>query len=123
MTNLRMDPDTGDLDTKILIVSGTDSVVQRLKQAFRFLKGSWFLDIQEGIPYVDYVLIKGPNLSVVSEIFRSVILRDPDVARILSFSLDVDSDTRSALVTFRAKLKDGSAREIGPLIIDISELS
>ncbi len=71
-------------------------------------KGSWFLDTEEGIPYLKFVLRKAPDLAVVRRIFEKVILGTAFVASLESLDLSVRPD-RTLLVSFRAICDDGRA--------------
>jgi hypothetical protein len=79
-----------------------------LRNKFLRWKGSWFLDTEEGIPYLRHVLKKGADLGVVRKIFEKVILGTAFVASIESLSLSLSS-TRVLLLDFRAICEDGRA--------------
>ena len=123
MSNILLDAN-GDLDltSGFQIVSGSNAVAQRLRNAFEFFLGEWFLDTREGIPYLQVIFKKGTELGIVSQIFRAVILRDPEIVTVIDFNMDFNRITRKLIVTFVGRLIDGGTVSLDPLVIDLSKL-
>jgi hypothetical protein len=99
-------------------------VAQNLRQRFLRFKGTWFLDLREGIPYFERVLIKAPDLRALESMFKiEVIQKTPGVASINFFQLSFDRANRLLGVDFSVRAADGStvtAADIsasGPFII------
>lgn len=78
-----------------------------LRNKFLRVKGEWFLDSEEGIPYFELVFLKNPNLPVVRRIFEKVILSVPAILEIQEFDLSIDVATRNLRFSFRALCEDG----------------
>ena len=89
------------------IVDGDDAIVQHLKIRLRFFLSEWFLDQRLGIPYLEQILVKNPNLVAVRNIFREAILETPGIATITRFDLQVDAAARKLTVEFTAEKEDG----------------
>lgn len=89
------------------IVDGDDAIVQHLKIRLRFFLSEWFLDQRLGIPYLEQILVKNPNLVAVRNIFREAILETPGIATITRFDLRVDAAIRKLTVEFTAAKEDG----------------
>ena len=89
--------------------------------AFAFFLGAWFLDRSQGIPYFKHVFVMRPDLGLIESIFRSVIMRDPRIARVEYMRLDHDKKLRKLSCDYRAMTKQGEIVDIGPLIIEVPE--
>lgn len=119
-------PDVHDLrltDGQVSLVDGADAVVQHIKIRLQFFAGEWFLDLREGLPYFQEILVKGPNLGRIRALFRATILETPGVLLVDRLDLDLDSSTRNLDVTFRATLEDGTAidsADYGPFILEVN---
>jgi hypothetical protein len=109
--DLYLDPDTHDLvldsTGQLVLVSEPELVAQRLKVRFNTHSGEWPLDITQGLPWRDDILIRNPDLSVISAAFRRLIQGTPGVIRILEFNLVFDEASRFLFCQFRAQVEDG----------------
>jgi hypothetical protein len=61
-----VNPDVGDLalsDLGDAFIRTTlaDEFAQRLRVRLSFFKGEWFLNLDEGMPYYQLILVKGPR--------------------------------------------------------------
>jgi hypothetical protein len=113
--DIAIDPVTGDAKlvtlpdgTKTLVlVSGADAIVQRLRIRFGFWLREWFLDQRQGVPYVERVFVKSPALPLIETLFRRVILPCPGLVRVEDFRMSFDAPRRVLSVdSFRAVLAD-----------------
>lgn len=103
-------PNAGDL---YINANGTIAITQTLSEQvaqailirIRFLQGEWFLDPTLGTPYFQAILGQKNALSVVTQIFRSIIAGVPGVASIMTLSPVLAG--RSLAITFAVKLNDG----------------
>ena len=111
MADLALDSTYCDLlvsDDKIHLVTGDDSIVQKMMIRFRFGLGEWFLDVRLGIPYFEEILIKAPDLSIIRLLFQEVILTTPGISSIVELNLDLNRTTRVMSVSFIANKSDGT---------------
>lgn len=83
-----------------------EEVMQELYIRLRFFQGEWFLDRTQGLPYRQSILGKKTPLSILSQIFKSVLTSCPGVRSILSFSLSRDAH-RGLLPDWAIRLNDG----------------
>jgi len=81
-----------------------EAAVQGIRQRIQTWKGEWFLDIRVGVPYIDQVFIKKPNLVLLESMFRSIILQVPEIKAVPSVKMVIDSATREASVVWKAVL-------------------
>lgn len=105
---LYLDPATWDVAFPIQFITGPDAVLQRVKVRFRFFLGEWFLDQRLGIPYYRDILIKNPDILLITTIFRRVLTTTPGVARVATFKAQLLTTERKLLCDFVAFLSDGS---------------
>jgi len=111
--SLLFDPATNDVHfSSLQIVKGDDATAQKLRQRLRFFLGEWFLDTRLGIPYLKeqggiIFGVKGPNIPAIESVFRRAILSVPQIFKIQSLALTIDSTKRSGKLDFVAILDDG----------------
>ena len=60
-------------------VDGLDFIRQRLEIRLDIQKGEWFMDLRDGIPWREAVLVRNPNLSAITALFTERILSTPSV--------------------------------------------
>lgn len=91
----------------LVLADGIEAIEQHLRIRLHMFKGEWFLDQKVGMPYLEKILVKNPNLAAVSGIFRKAILTTPGVIGIDALSLNLNRGTRRLAVTFKAKTTVG----------------
>ena len=105
----------------LIIIDNTERVAQQVLITLRFWLGEWFLDTREGVPYLEYVLVKNPNMSHIRQILTEKIQSVEGVKRIISLDfdfrrvarelyVDFEVDTDYGLITKRAVLGYGGGR-------------
>ncbi len=121
-------PDLGDMrldvaGDAIVYETLSDEVAQRLWVRFNFFLGEWFLDLTQGTPYFDVILVKAPTDRVIRTVLGNVIKTTEGVQELQKFSYAISRERRMTL-NFEAKLVDGSifrTTEYAPYVIDINE--
>lgn len=88
------------------------SVVQAIRVALQRFKGEWFLNVEDGMPYFEDILVKNPNLGQVHRRFVDHIESVAGVDRVETLTLNLNSETRELFVTFEALL------DLGELVTD-----
>lgn len=78
----------GNLD---LYQDEADGVAQNVMTRLKLWRGTWFIDTQEGTPWLQQILGRHDAVDVV---IRSRILETPGVRSIDSFEAILDPDTR-----------------------------
>lgn len=119
-----VNPDIGDLaledeGTEVVLSELAAEVAQRLHVRFKFFRGEWFLDLDEGTPYYQMILVKAPQDSVIRGVFGSLIRGTEGVADLILFDYTIAA-TRQMSLTFKARLKDGtvfSSTDYAPFVI------
>ncbi len=103
-TDFARDLATGDLAKPFRLVRGVDAVIQRLCIRLAFMRGEWFLDVREGVPYLQSVFVKNPDLPLIEALFRRVARTTPGVTRVVSYEAALDSRTRRYRATMRVQV-------------------
>lgn len=106
----RIDPETKDLDitTDLVWTTGPEAVVQGIRIALSMIKGEWFADLEEGVPYLErdgvdpqtVLLGRKFNPERARAAMRPEILKVPGVKSIISLDPSFDNATRTLTVRF-----------------------
>lgn len=108
--DLAMDMATGDLvlhDGDVLLIDNAERVAQQILITLRFWLGEWFLDTKDGIPYLEYVLVKLPNLLHIRQIFTEAMEKVDGVKRVEEMNLAFDVKNRSLRVDYEVSTAYG----------------
>ncbi len=68
------------------LISGDELVRQRMVIRIQRHLGEWFLDLQAGIPYADWVQQKDPDLGQITARIRTEVANTPGVVSTSDFS-------------------------------------
>lgn len=124
-----VNPDLGDL---MLDEAGTGAfvvhtllareVAQRIHVRLKFFKGEWFLNLDEGTPWYQELLVKGASDRTIRSVFGQVIGECPGVAELTSLSYALDKRTRRLSLRFTARLDDGTtlrSADFGEFLVSV----
>jgi hypothetical protein len=103
--DLELDVDTHDLvltGGDLQIVQDLEAIRQEIDIRLRFFLAEWFLDITQGVPYLQNILVKAPNLAAIRGIFNEQILLGAGIKSITKLDLDYDQSDRTLTVTWSA---------------------
>jgi hypothetical protein len=122
-------PDLGDLylgdDGDAVLIPDSElgaQVAQRLTVRFNFFLGEWFLDLNEGTPWFQRIMVKAPSDKVIRAVLTNVILGCEGIATLDQLSYSIGRD-RLLSVTFKATLTDGtvfSSTQYAAFTVDLS---
>jgi hypothetical protein len=112
-----IDLDTGDLEFPLRYTTGLEAVAQAIRIRLLNFKGEWFLNLDDGIPYLarkDGSVTRAEALlgqrwdeqKFTAEI-RTAIMAAPHVDDLPELSVVFDGPTRTASVTFKARTSFG----------------
>lgn len=111
MSDIKLGTD-GDLDlsgSELTLVEDAEAIAQEIRIGLKLFQGEWFLDQRVGMPYIQQILVKNPNLDVLQNLFVQAIESVPGVATVDDCALTLDNETRTLLVTFTATTDDGES--------------
>lgn len=100
---------------RVVYTSVQAKAAQWVVTAFNFLKGEWFLDLDEGTPWLS-VLNEIGNGEAVRVLVTQVVTRCPYVARLESVTV-TDMGDRYSRIEFTAALNDGTRLTLAPYVI------
>lgn len=91
----------------VLVTDVAQEAAIELGNRFRFVQGEYFLDTRQGVPYFGFVFVKNPDVLLIRQIFRQIILSVQGVSRIIDMTLSFDSKARNLAFAFRAQSTNG----------------
>ena len=126
MSDLRLDPVTGDLDIsndQLRLTEGAEAIAQRMRLRLSMQTGEWFLNITDGIDWRGLVFVRTPDLATLGVQLRQRILSMPEVLRLLDFSINFNQISGNLAIVFSVLTEIGevtasvSADDVGAIII------
>ena len=94
-----------------ILIDNAERVAQQVLITLRFWLGEWFLDTREGVPYLEYILVKNPNMSHIRQILTEKIQSVEGVKSIVSLDFDFRRVTRELYVDFEVDTDYGLVTE------------
>ena len=110
MYDLALNVDSWDLvfhNNDLMIIDNAERIGQQIKITLQYWYEEWFLDTTKGIPYLQHICIKNPNLQHIRQIFRNAILSVPGVDSVTELTLNVNAKERILAVTYTANTSAG----------------
>ena len=101
--DLALDFDSWDLELEnndLILIDGAERIAQQILITLRFFYGEWFLDLTDGTPYLEEILVKTPNLAHVRQIISEKILSVEGVDSLDSLTLDYDVQKRNLVIEY-----------------------
>ena len=83
------------------LTTDAEDVIQELEIRLQFFSGEWFLNILDGVPYLEEILKKGANIDTIKELFINEILSSNGITELNSLNLTFEN--RILRVDFSAK--------------------
>lgn len=118
-----LNPDIHDLeltaDGKLLLVEGAEYVGQAIKIRLQFLKGEWYLDLREGVPYLQTLFQRGASDELIRRVLQDAVAKAPGVKSIISFDLSIDRQTRELSVSFEAEYTGSQPVVFNNVVIEV----
>lgn len=111
--DLELDAD-GDvaLDSDVYLTVGIDAAVQGVLIRIRLIRGEWFLDLDEGVPYFERDGVVDPSEALLGQKFNDARARAamleaieaaPGVAEVVHLGIRYDGASRKMLVEFQVR--------------------
>lgn len=110
MYDLALNVDAWDLvfhNNDLMLIDNAERIGQQIKITLQFWFEEWFLDTTKGIPYLQYICIKNPNLQHIRQIFRNAILSVDGVDSVTQLTLNVNAKERILSVEYTATTSAG----------------
>lgn len=103
--DLALDAVTHDIvvvDGDMLVINNAERVAQQIKIQLLTFYGEWFLDTGHGVPYLEYIMVKNPNVNLVKQILREQILEVDDVDSVDEIEVYYNAQERVMTVRYDA---------------------
>lgn len=94
-------------DNDLMLIDHAERIAQQIKITLQFWLEEWFLDTTKGIPYLQYICIKNPNVQHIRQIFRNAILSVNGVDSVTNLTVSVNAKERILEVTYTASTSEG----------------
>lgn len=114
---------SGDLDVtagRLSIVDGVRSLAQTIGTRCKMVRGEYFADLDQGVPFVGTILVKRPDAPLIRAIFREVIEETPGVTEVEELSYSLDDATRTATLRGRVRGTAAEVVEFGPVNVEVA---
>lgn len=101
--DLAMNVQTGDLVVQngdLIIVSNGERVAQQVLITLREWLGEWFLKTSDGVPYLEYILVKNPNEAHVRQILTEAIENVEGVKKVTELEFVFNRILRTLTVSY-----------------------
>ena len=105
MYDIAMDINTNDIvlqNGDIMMIDNAERVAQMILITLRFWLGEWFLNTTEGVPYLEYILVKQPNMAHIRQILTEQVQSVEGVKAVTDMELTFDQRERNLLVEYTA---------------------
>ena len=113
---------TGDLDFTVggnkdlqFETDTKEVIAQRLRIALRSFKNDWFINLADGLPYFDDILVKNASIATIQALIKSTILNVEGVNSLVDFQMNYDISTRKFTIDFQVLTAFGTL----PLVVNI----
>ena len=107
-------PVIGDLQLsddgrEVVLTRGAAMAQQQIRTGAQIWTGTIEWDPDAGLPMLGTILVKGPDLRVITQIFRSFLLSRSGVVSVDELSVELDRAERKLRVRFRITAEDGES--------------
>lgn len=110
MINLYIDPSTNDIvidKRNVKTTQGEAALAQLCENRLLMLKGDYFLDKTQGIPYISKVFVKTSDKSLIDSFFKSTLLNTSGVKSIISYTGKYIGLSRAYQIEFKVNTNLG----------------
>jgi hypothetical protein len=93
----------------ILLTRGAAMALQQIRAGAQIWTGTISWDPDAGLPMLGTILVKGPDLRVITQVFRNFLLDTAGVISVDELTVELASATRTLNVRFRVTCEDGES--------------
>lgn len=90
----------------------SEAVAQNVRTRLLLVLGEWFLDTEDGVPYLEKIFIKPEDLAQVEAILKARISETEGVQTLFDFQLLFERSTRSVTITATLQTIYGTTKNI-----------
>ena len=110
MYDIALNSKTHDIvikDGDFLLINNAERIAQQIKVTILEWLGEWFLDVRDGVPYREQILVKNPNLNHIKSILSKKLIGVNGVDKVKSLNLDLNKQERILTVDFEVLTRYG----------------
>lgn len=109
MLDIALDAKNHDLllNEDLLLIDDAERVAQQIKVQLLTFIGEWFLNKEHGVPYLERILTKKPNLIIIRQILLQQILLVENVVKVENMVLNFNQKTRVLRADYTARTDYG----------------
>ena len=102
------------VDNDLLLIDNAERIAQQICITLKFWLSEWFLNKNDGVPYLERIMVKNPNMSHIRQILREKIMSVDGVDSVSALNLYLDKENRTLSVTYEAYTSYGlvTGREV-----------
>ena len=105
---LNADNDIAVIDRDLATVDDPEAIAQNVRQRIAMFTNEWFLNLGEGTPWFEDILVKGQRQYIIEDILKTRIRDTPGITDLAQFEL-VQSGERAISVSFTATTATGQS--------------
>ena len=108
--DIAMDVNTNDIvlkGGKVLLIDNAERIAQQILISLRFWLGEWFLNTRQGVPYLEYILVKNPNETHIKQVLTDAIKEVDGVDLVTNMDLSLNRIKRALTVEYTVKTSAG----------------
>lgn len=108
--DLAMNVASGDLalkDGDLLIIDNAERVAQQILITLREWRSEWFLKTADGVPYLEYILVKNPNENHIRQVISEAIASVEGVKSVTSLEFEFNRILRTLTIEYEAETDYG----------------
>lgn len=103
---LGLDGDLAFDGTEFATVQGAGGVTQEVQSRLRWWRNEWFLDQNDGTPYLQNILGRGISEATIRSVFKKELEKVPDLTEV-DVNVLLDREVRAATVSIVGTASDG----------------
>lgn len=96
----------------VLMIDDKVRIAQQAKIRLLRWRGEWFLNTHDGLPYIEHILVKNPNLLHVRELLHDELRTIEGVKRVSKLMLSIDRQNRVLTVNFALDTDYGTIERV-----------
>lgn len=99
------------------------AAAQGIQSRLQLVKGEYFLNLLEGIPYFTHILVKNPSFPLIRSLISNTVSTYPGVVRIPQLELSLNKNTRELSITLSVEIDNGliiTSEDFGDIILDVN---
>ena len=95
----------------------------RVNQALLMIKGEWYQDLNQGVPYLEYALgVKNPSIQRIQTMIANALSKVPGVAGVLYVRVGLDNVTRESTIDYAIQAQNNkvyTSKDWQPLYVKV----